>query len=417
VGTMANLVQNAPSNFMRGDAGYSGGYVVYSPDGVLGNQVMNAFPLAGILPQGSYVEQPLQRSVFGENTKAIYLMGDFAAMDERLKGNVGVRVVRTDTTVTARLNDTRSGTAQIVDYTKSSAYTTVLPTLNASYDLTKDTLARFGFGRSLTRPTLGSLNPNATFDASNGGYTIGNPDLKPQVADSFDLSLEHYFSKTNYAAAAVFDKQIKDFFSGIVECRTLDFAAPYTGVVNNGCTGGQYSVTKNVNAEKGYARGLELSGQYFFDSAYGFLNNFGVSGSYTYVKTSNPVNFGTAAAPRIVESQQPFQSKNNFSLSGMYEDNKLSARLVYTWRSEQVQFNVAPNPIEARYIPSYGILDGSLNYEVAKNLTLAFSASNILDKALNRNVGEPGTYQTSLERQHYANGRTFSIGLRYKFGQ
>ena len=50
------------------------------------------------------------------------------------------------------------------------------------------------------------------------------------------------------------------------------------------------------------------------------------------------------------------------------------------------------------------------------DLTLAFNGSNLTDKALNRFVGEPGTYQTGLERQHYANGRTFSVGLRYKFG-
>lgn len=416
VGSMASLVQNAPSNFMGGEAGYTGGYVVYSPDGLLGNGVMNAFPKAGILPQGSYVEQALARSVFRENTKAVYLVGDFAALDDHLKGNVGVRLVRTETTATARVNDTHTGVAQVVDVTKTSAYNNVLPTFNATYDITKDTLTRFGYGRSMTRPALGSLNPNVFYDPNNGGGSIGNADLKPQVADSFDLSLEHYFNKTNYVAAAVFDKEIKDFFNGIIECQTLPYAPAYTGTVANGCSGGQYSMTKQVNSEKGYARGVELSGQFFFDSKYGFLNNFGIGGSYTYVKTSNPVNFGTAAAPRIVESQQPFQSKNNFSLSGMYEDNKLSARLVYTWRSEQVLFGVSANPIDARYITSYGILDGSLNYEIAPNTTLSFNASNITDKALHRYVGEPGTYQTSLERQHFANGRTFSIGLRYKFG-
>lgn len=416
VGSMSGLVQNAPTNFMRGDAGYSGGYVVYSPDGLLGNQVMSTFPKAGILAQGSYVEQPLARSVFGENTKAIYLVGDFSAMDERLRGNVGVRLVRTETTATARVNDVRTGTPQVVDVTRTSSYNNVLPTFNATYDLTKDTLARFGYGRSMTRPGLGALNPSVFVDVNNGSGSIGNADLKPQVADSFDISLEHYFNKTNYVAGALFDKEIKDFFNGILECQTLPFAPAYAGTVLNGCTGGQYNMTKQVNSEKGYARGVELSGQFFFDSSYGFLNNFGIGGSYTYVKTSNPVNFGSAAAPRIVESQQPFQSKNNFSLSGMYEDNKLSARLVYTWRSEQVLFGVSANPIDARYINAYGILDGSLNYEIANNLTLSFNASNILDKALNRSVGEPGTYQTGLERQHFANGRTFSVGLRYKFG-
>ena len=66
---------------------------------------------------------------------------------------------------------------------------------------------------------------------------------------------------------------------------------------------------------------------------------------------------------------------------------------------------------------SNGVLDGSINYQLTDEFTLSLNASNILDKAINRDVGEPGTYQTSLERQHYGNGRTFSLALRYKFGK
>jgi outer membrane receptor protein involved in Fe transport len=100
----------------------------------------------------------------------------------------------------------------------------------------------------------------------------------------------------------------------------------------------------------------------------------------------------------------------------MYEDKKLSARVVYTWRSPSILFGVSANPIDGRYIGSYGIVDASVNYEIMPGLTLAFAANNITDKTLNRFVGEPGTYETGIERQHYANGRTFSLGLRYKFG-
>jgi outer membrane receptor protein involved in Fe transport len=101
----------------------------------------------------------------------------------------------------------------------------------------------------------------------------------------------------------------------------------------------------------------------------------------------------------------------------MYEDAKWSGRLVYTWRSDSILFGASANPIDARGIAATGILDGSLNYNIDDNFTLSFNASNILDKALNRFVGEPGTYQTGIERQHYANGRTFSLAMRYKFGK
>ena len=412
--TRAGNLEQAPTNFMNGQAGYSGGYLVYTPDALLGDQVRTAFPNAGILPQDSYVENQGARSIFGEHDSAAYLVGDFTAFNDRIKGNVGVRLVRTNTTATARATDTRTG--QLVDVVKNSTYNNVLPTFNMTYDLAQDTLLRLGAGRGMTRPGLGDLNPVISVNTTTGTGSIGNTQLKPLVADSFDISLEHYFNKTNYASLALFDKEIKDFPNGINSCETLSNAPAYSGAIANGCSDGQYLVTKKVNSEKGYARGFEVAGQYFFDSSYGFLNNFGVSGSYSYVKTSNPVNFGTAAAPRIVETMQPFVSKNNVSVSGMYEDDKLSARLVYTWRSPSVLFNVDPFPIWARYIKSYGLLDGSISYQLAPSLTLRFNASNILNKAANRALGEPGSTQVPIEYQHFYNGRTFSLGLSYKFG-
>lgn len=412
-----NHIETSPTNFLDGAAGYAGGFLVYGPDMLLGDQVRGAFPNAGIPADNALPENVINRRTNKEETKALWLMGEFTALDERLRGNVGVRVVRTTGSTTGFSNDVTGATPQLVEQTRSTSYTNTLPSLNLTYDITKDFLARFGYGRGMTRADLGALNPSITVNTVNGTGGIGNPELRPYLADSVDLSFERYFSKTNYAALALFNKDIDGFHSGTLECMTVPTAPLYTGTQSNGCSNGQYSISKTVNAEKGYVRGVEISGQYFFDASSGWLKNFGVSGSYTHVKTSNPINFGTNAAPRIVETPQAMQSKDNFSISGMYEDDKLSARLVYTWRSPSILFNVSQNPIDGRYIGSYGILDGSINYELTDNLTLSLNASNITDKAPNRFVGEPHTYQTNLQRQHYANGRIFSVGLRYKFGK
>jgi iron complex outermembrane receptor protein len=405
--------QSSPTNFMDGLAGYSGGYVVYSPDQLLGNQVSAAFPKAGILPENGLAENILSRRYTNEKTKAIYLVGEFALLDDRLKGNAGVRVVRTNGEFVAQVPDASTGV--IGPFSRTTSYTNALPSFNLTYDLAKDFIARFGYGRGMTRPGLDQLNPFVTIDRTQGTASIGNADLHPLTANSYDFSLERYFSKTNYVAAGLFDKEINGFFNDVQNCETLSFAPAYTGAVVNGCTGGQYLVSKTLNSEKGYARGVELSGQYFFDTAPGFLKNFGVSGSYTYVKTDNPFNVGTKANPNIISTPQPFASKNSYSVSALYEDNKVSARLVYTWRSPSVLFGFSPNPIDGRYIDAYGILDGSFNYQLSDNMALSLNASNITNKTLNRNVGGLGN-ESGIERQHYENGRFFGFSLRYKFG-
>jgi TonB-dependent receptor len=413
--SIPGVLQAAPTNYMDNKAGYAGGYVVYNPDALLGNQVRTQFPNAGIPAEGSFVENPLSRRLVSENTLAGYLVGEFSALGERIKGNVGVRMVRTESKAVGRVTDLTQVPATVVDNTQSSSYTNVLPSFNATYDIAKDFMLRFGYGRGMTRPQLGDLNPSLFINTGNGTGSQGNPNLRPQVANSVDLSLERYFNATNYAAFAVFNKDIGGFLSSVSECKTVQFAPAFVGT-DNGCSNGQYLISRSVNAEKGYARGVEVSGQWFFNGGDNWLKNFGVSGSYTYVDTSNPVNAGTAAAPSFITTQLPFVSKNSYSLSGMYEAEKLSARLVYTWRSSQQLGGVnALTPLGSTYVKAYGLLDGSINYTINDHMTVSFNASNITDKTLNRFIGEAQTFETGQELQHFANGRTFSAGLRYKF--
>lgn len=412
---MPGVLQAAPTNFMEGKAGYAGGFLVYSPDALLGDQVRQAFPKAGIAADAALPENALLRRSFSEHTSAGYVSGEFSFLDDRVRGGLGVRLVRTDTTVLARVADTSSGSTVIVDNQRSSSYTNALPSLNVTAELRKNLLARFGYGKGITRPEIGVLSPSIVVNPIAGLATVGNPDLKPQIANSFDLSLERYFTPTNFVAAGVFEKRISGFFNGIVECQTLSTAPAYSGTIANSCTGGQYQVTKTVNSQRGYAKGLELSGQYFFDKSMGWLQHFGAAASYTFVKTSNPINIGTPAAPRLISTEQPFVSRHGYSLAGMYEDAQTSARLTYTWRSDHVLFGVSPNPIDGRYIGSYGILDASVTRELAHGFSLSLHAGNLLNRGLNRFVGEPGAYATGLERQHYVNGRNYALSLRYKF--
>ena len=415
--TKPGLVEPAPTNYMNNQNGYMGGYIVYRPDALLGNQVAAQFPQANIIPEGSYPEFEPARRLLNESTVAGYVSTDFATFEDRLKGNVGVRVVRTKSQAIARVpSDPTQASSPLVDFSKTTSYTNVLPSFNATYDIAKDFLARFGYGRGMTRPSQDMLNPNFSFNFSNGTANVGNPDLRPQVADSYDISLERYFSPTNYVAFGVFDKNIDGFLTQLASCGVPPNGVTFpAGGVNNGCPNGQWLVSKNVNAAKGYARGAELSGQWFFDDRAGWLKNFGVSGSYTYVDTSAPLNIGTPTAPVFLKTKQNFASKNSYTLTGMYEDKKLSARLVYTWRSSESRGYNALSPINSSYMPAYGLLDGSISYAIDDHLTLAFNASNITNKAPQRYIGEVQTYETDREFSHFLNGRVFNLGLRYKF--
>jgi TonB-dependent receptor len=407
--SMADLVATSPTNFMNGEAGYSGGYLTFSPDALLGDNVRSRFPNAGILPEDALPEILLNRRYFSEKSYAGYAVADFGLFDDRIKGNAGVRVVKTDTFVRAMIDPLNTG--NVVPSESNSSYTYALPSFNLTGYVTPDTLVRFGYGKGITRPEFSALNPSLIINTVSGVGTIGNPDLKPQTANSFDLSFEHYFSSVNYVSAALFYKKIDGFFSGVSSCQSVS-GAP-TPTTNTSCSGDQYFITQTINAEKGTAKGIELAGQTFFDYDFlpDFAHHFGVQGSFTYVETKNPLTLNN----QRVTTMQPLTSKYSYSVTGLYEDETISARLVYTWRSKAILFGLAANPIDGRYIRSFGLLDASINFKLPHNFSLAITASNLTNEAADRFVGEPDL-ATGIERQHFMNGRNFGATLRYNFG-
>ena len=413
----ANLLQGSLTNFMHGNAGYSGGYLAYSPAQLLGDVVRNNFPLANIPAGATRSEQLLQRRVEKEETSAVYLMGDFAGFNDKIKGNLGVRVVRTHQYSQGYANDLTQTPVAIIATADSKNYTNTLPSLNVTYYVQPDVLVRFGYSKGITRPSFADLNPAVSPNIATGLGTAGNPDLKPLKADNYDIAFEKYFNSTNYASLDFFDKELNGFAYGLNHCEIVPNAPPSSAAFAAaiGCQPGEYQIARQTNAGKGYARGIEAAAQTFLDFLPGIWRHFGTSASFTYVDTENPVNFGTASNPRIVNVPQPFVSKYNYTAQAFYDDGKLSGRLVYTWRSDEILFGVSTNPIDGRYIGSYGILDASLNYNLKDALSITFNANNLTDKGLDRFVGEPA-YATGIERQHYINGRTYSLGVRYKFG-
>lgn len=409
VTSATDLVQAAPGNFLNGKAGYSGGYLVFAPDSLLVDNVRSRFPAAGIPANASLPEILTNRRLFREKTYAGYVTADFALLDDRIKGNAGVRVVRTDTFTQALVQ--LPGSADITPNDRNTSYTNALPSVNLTGYLSDQTILRLGYGKGITRPDLGLLNPAVILNQVSGIGSVGNPNLKPQTADSYDLSLEHYFSPVNYVSAGLFYKKINGFFSTVSNCVTV--AGAPAPVANQSCSGNQYFVSQTINAATGTAKGIELAAQTFLD--YDFLpqalHNFGIQGAFTFVNTKNPLTLNGVA----VETAQPLTSKYNYSLTGLYEDKVVSARLVYTWRSRAVLFGYTNNPIDGRYITAFGLLDASINFKLPNNFSLSLTASNLTNAAANRYVGEPG-FETGIERQHFVNGRNFGATLRYSFG-
>ena len=159
-----------------------------------------------------------------EDDLGAYVQGDFKFEigAHTLRGNVGVRYVKTDMTsngyaLIAGVADLRTRPRMSID--------DVLPSLNLVYDLSDSLLLRFGASKVMTRPNLGQVTPGATVSVAgnNRTVTVGNPALDPFRAKSYDLGVEWYFAPESLLSVALFYKDVDSFV------QTLRDQRPFTG--------------------------------------------------------------------------------------------------------------------------------------------------------------------------------------------
>ena len=200
-----------------------------------------------------------------ERLDALFLMGDFALFNNRLRIVTGVRYERTTDSGRAVLQDNNAKYRQdaagnlILDANKrptliyadtgtsaagiangiaedalvyrklgahlKKVYAGYYPSLNAIYHVTPNLQARLGLAQAVGRPDfgniLGATNVNQIdFDpASNntgsalGTITTKNPALKPWTANSGDVRLEYYAPNGGIMSAGFYRKQIKNTFA------------------------------------------------------------------------------------------------------------------------------------------------------------------------------------------------------------
>ena len=317
---------------------------------------------------------PLSTWNITEKTTAGYLMTTFSGDRLPIEGNIGVRLVQTKETIDGYQNDPETGDKKPIDV--DTDYTDVLPMMNVRYRLPWDqTYLRVSASKTITRADFSNLSPSITLiinhadQAQNSGGS-GNPFLDPVESENFDISFEKYFNESTSAAVAYFYKSVDGFIQSAQNWENID--------------GVDYLVSRPQNANSATIKGFELSYQQFFDFLPGWMSGFGVQANYTYVDSESESD--------IVGLDVPLQglSKNSYNLIGMYENDKLSIRVAYNWRSKffSGSTNVRGMGVLPFYTKGYGMLDASVSYDITDRLTATIAGVNLLEETMDSYVGE-----------------------------
>jgi len=301
-------------------------------------------------------------------------------------GNVGLRYVRTDGKQTVLVQDA-NGVYQPL--TGGKPYDNWLPSANVRFKFTPNFFLRLAYSKAITRPDYGNLSPALIINPTSLTASGGNPALQPTRADQYDASLEYYFGRSNYAAIAVFKKDVTGFIQKFYAPEVID--------------GQTYLVSRPRNSGDGSIKGFEVTYQQFFDFLPGLLSGFGVQGNYTYVDSSLSV-FGL---DRRVPADQ--LSKNSYNITGIYEKGPVSLHVSYNWRSKSLQSN-STDPVQTLWNAPQSSLDMSATYQVNKWLSIKADVVNATIAYQNQFYGTP-------ERPALANqlDRSYQLGFHIDF--
>jgi TonB-dependent receptor len=353
-----------------------------------------------------------------ERVSAGYAMNTIEFGKFRLQ--TGFRIEATQLSILGYSTTNNSaGTAEtVVPQLANSWYWDPLPSVQLQYRLTDNSDIRAVYGRGISRPNPYDMVPYVTIDQSTNPYTIstGNPDLKPEHANDYDVLYEHYLKPYGEVQAGFFYKQLSQPIYYIND-------PSYHGDQYPQFAGDQFAYIINGDNAKLY--GVEFA--YIQRLAFlpGALNGFGISANYS--KT------GSSAGTLPLRNDNPAlqrQTPTIWNLGPTYDHGRFSARLGATYNSasiyqyqweqctpSQSQQGICEDPaglgprgpLGDNYLYSHLQLDAQVSFRVQKNLTLLWEGLNLTNDVFGFYNGIP-SYVT--QREYYS--PTYSFGLRWE---
>jgi TonB-dependent receptor len=377
----------------------------WSPDANFLLNNTDAVRAAGGRPLGTPPADPASTFTDEEKNFGLYAMANYKGTVGALPldGAFGVRAVNTDQSLGGYQHPLDSSgssiNSQFVKTTNTNNSWDVLPTLNGRLHLTDTLQMRFSATRTITRPNFADLNPALALFHSGptsqiGSGSGGNPNLNPIKSTNYDLSLEDYFSKTNQLTVTVFDRELDGYVQSFSKLENVG--------------GTPYNITRPQNTGSGRLKGFEISYQQFLDSmSIDALKGVGFQINYTGINgtTEDPAHPGT-------QQQITQVAKSNYNVILIYEKGPFSGRLAYTWRGTYIdsynQPGFQPNTV---YVQPTKQLDFSASYDVTKQITITFDATNLLGSKYSDRFGPTAMFNRDVRSYD----TTYAVGARFRF--
>ncbi len=310
------------------------------------------------------------------------------------------------------------------------AYIDLLPSVEMRYAVTQNSALRGVFSRGVARPDPYQLVPYVEEDstASPVAVTIGNPSLRPEHANNYDLLYEDYLQPLGLIQAGFFFKQLQapqvettlpgglslaDFPAGYFPTSVQTVLAEYPGD----------AITQYTNGQNAYIYGLELSFQQHFNYLPGVLKGLGLAANYSYTASREKGLPLRTDHPTTID-----QAPNTWKVSPTYDTKRFSARVglaydqaslfSYNYVSPTLVTGADPSGLGPKgpsgdiFTLTHFQVDAQVSYRFYKGLRAVVSGLNLNNEVFGY---YEGSTQFVNQREYYK--PTYTAGLRYTLGK
>ena len=300
------------------------------------------------------------------------------------------------------------------------SYTELLPSLSVNLQLTEESVLRLAASRTLSRSQMKRMNagnsinydPAKVDSTSDTPWSVsgGNPALKPNMADQFDISYEYYFREDGYVALAAYRKELLSWQTE--EQQPIDLTTLIPASIIADFPDKRASWTRWTDRNGGEITGYEFSFAMPFGMVTPALEGFGLNGGIAWVDSSLEDGDGN-------DTDVPGLSDRVINMTAYYERGGFKARVSVRERddftgeryglsfSRETTLVVGDTLWDAQV--SYDFEDSGIEY--LEGLSLTFQALNITDEPfenLNNRTDR-------LTRDYQEFGATYQFGVSYQF--
>ncbi|MER2999112.1 TonB-dependent receptor [Pontibacter populi] len=283
----------------------------------------------------------------------------------------------------------------------SNPITSILPSLNTTYNFTEKALLRGGYSISVNRPEFRELAPFTYYDFQLNAEIKGNENLKTATIHNTDLRFEFYPNPTEILSVGVFYK----YFKNPIEIYSMP------------ASGNPIYQPKNASHAQSYGIETEVRKSFLNLSDRSLIQNMSLVLNASLIESK--VDLGAESEGqernRAMYGQSPFIVN-----AGLYyndEVRNLQVNMLYNVIGKRI-FTVGDDQAPTVYEMPRNVLDLSVTKGIGKHFELKAGIQDILNQKVN--LMQDSNRDTKINSQdddftNYKRGSYTTLGINYKF--